>query len=399
MPKATPACPACCSTLLQVPLHLAQAISALLTSPSTAHAAAALSKQLSTLLAALEPALLALRPPGIADKHSKLPGSGLAMAAQLSVSGLLQQLPAALQHARKQLELLQRTPDASCDTSASPSGAAADAAAAGEDIELQANLLGLCAQLISFWPKGALESSVLGPSLIPAAELALASLQCASKLPAQHSSSNAPPPVVAALGRSALSVSCMLCGAAACLMYSSSDVLDHGNATMPKYAQAVLAHPAMLTAMVAAVAGGMYGELITDMVTAAMAQAAQQQANGKVKSNSSSSSSSVPSLGPLTVQQQQQVPVDPTADLAKAVWDLLSAQEGELQAGQVLLPRLQQQLLESLGCSGKGFLWVSALWASDAVCGLAGDLQVQQLLMLAVQVRLVSVLQPCRLFV
>jgi hypothetical protein len=356
-----------------VPESLAEAISTLLATHSTSHAAAALSQQLSTLLAAQEPALPLLRPPEQTARRRQQPGNGRTIAKQLSASGLMQQLPAALQQAQQQLQKLQ--PGGTSSRAANSTDDAAPAA-----VHLQAGLLALCGQLISFWPKGALESAALGPSLVPAAELALASLQYACKHTSQHSSSSssAPPPhALAALGKAALSVCSMLCGAAASFFYSSPEAAEHGAANMPKYAQTVLEHPAMISAMVAAVSAGLYGELLLDLIAAAKAQA-----------SADTNSSSRNSLGPLTVSVQElQAAVDVSDDLPAAAWKIVSAQEGHLQAGQGLLPALQQQqLLESLGCSSKGFLWLAGHWCSEPVGGLAGDLKVQQLLMIALQV-------------
>lgn len=357
------------AVLLQVPASLAEAISTLMATPSTLNAAAALSQQLAALLAVLEPALHLLRPPDQTAKRKQQPGNSRIIAKQLSASGLMQQLPAALQQAQQQLQKLQL---------GGTSGGAGNSTAA-EAAPWQAGLLGLCAQLISFWPKGALQSAALGPSLVAAAELALASLQYACKYTSQHSSSNAPRQALAALGKAALGVCCVLCGAAASFFYSSPEAVDHGDANMNKHAQTMLGHAAMVSAMNAAVSAGLYGELLSDLITAA-------QAPTPTDTNSSSSSSR-DALGPWTVSEQQlQAAVDLSEDLPAAAWELLSAQEGQLKAGQALLPALQQQLMEAMGCSSKGFLWVAAQWVSEPEGGLAGELKVRQLLMIALQV-------------
>jgi hypothetical protein len=357
--------------LPQVPENIAEAISTLLATPSTFHTAAALSQQLSTLLAALEPALPLLHPPEQTARRRQQPGNDRTIAKQLSASGLMQQLPSALQQAQQQLQKLQPP------VTSSAANSTADAAAA-KGVLLQAGLLGLCAQLMSFWPKGALQSAALGPSLVPAAELALASLQYACKHTCQHSSSSSVPPphALAALGKAALSVCCMLCGAVASFFYNSPEVADHGAANMSKYVQIVLTHPAMISAMAAAVSAGLYGELLSDLIAAAKAQ-----------TSADTNSSSRSTLGLFTVpEQQSQAAVNLSEDLPAAAWKILSAQEGHLQAGQALLPALQQQLMESLGCSSKGFLWLAAQWVSEPEGGLGGDLQVLQLLMIALQV-------------
>jgi hypothetical protein len=47
------------------------------------------------------------------------------------------------------------------------------------------------------------------------------------------------------------------------------------------------------------------------------------------------------------------------------MWQLLSAREASLQPGEMLLPKLQQQLMQALGCHSKGFLWLAAVWIGE----------------------------------
>lgn len=88
-----------CHLYVQVPAHLAQALSSLLSTPSTLTAAAQLSKHLTKLLQALEPLFPELRTTSSANPEPTLQqnttGNSLAIAKQLSGSGLLKQLRAA----------------------------------------------------------------------------------------------------------------------------------------------------------------------------------------------------------------------------------------------------------------------------------------------------------------
>lgn len=159
----------------QVPLHLAKAIATLMASASTAPHAADLSQHLTALLAALEPLLPELRLTDDQSLRHTQPGSSLAIATQLSTSGLLEQLPAALKQAQQQLAQAH-----ACSQDMQPGGSG----------PAQAHLLALCTQLISFWPGGALDSKTLGPCLVPAADLALASLQYVTRQAGRCSSSS-----------------------------------------------------------------------------------------------------------------------------------------------------------------------------------------------------------------
>jgi hypothetical protein len=57
-----------------------------------------------------------------------------------------------------------------------------------------------------------------------------------------------------------------------------------------------------------------------------------------------------------------QAPMTHDGNLPAASWQQLCAREGQLQPGQGLLPPLQQQLLDTLGCNSKGFLWLAPVW-------------------------------------
>jgi hypothetical protein len=70
-------------------------------------------------------------------------------------------------------------------------------------------------------------------------------------------------------------------------------------------------------------------------------------------------------------------------NLPAAAWQQLCAREASLQPGQGLLPPLQQQLIDTLGCNSKGFLWLAPVWkarhleghvpAAVHVCALIAD--------------------------
>jgi hypothetical protein len=57
-----------------------------------------------------------------------------------------------------------------------------------------------------------------------------------------------------------------------------------------------------------------------------------------------------------------QAPVTPDGNMPAAAWQQVCAQERQLKPGQSLLPPLQAELLETLGCNSKGFLWLAPVW-------------------------------------
>jgi hypothetical protein len=70
----------------------------------------------------------------------------------------------------------------------------------------------------------------------------------------------------------------------------------------------------------------------------------------------------VPDLSDVGALFYLQAPLTPDGNLPAAAWQQLCARVASLQPGQGLLPPLQQQLLDTLGCNSKGFLWLAPLW-------------------------------------
>jgi hypothetical protein len=57
-----------------------------------------------------------------------------------------------------------------------------------------------------------------------------------------------------------------------------------------------------------------------------------------------------------------QGPNTPDGNLPAAAWQQLCARERQLKPREGLLPPLQAQLLDTLGCNSKGFLWLAPVW-------------------------------------
>lgn len=187
------------------------------------------------------------------------------------------------------------------------------------------------------------------------------------------------------LGKSALTACLALCGAAASLMYCNPELVARNSSKFSKQAQAVMCSQTLLSALTAVLFAALWGEHLSGNT----AKQQGKHAGSSTAATSSSGSSwrvseGYPALGTLT---NLQLPAaSPAADLSAAVWNLLSAQEGQLKAGQVLLPPSQQQLLETLGCSSKGLLWLAPLWVTDPERGIPADLRISHLLMIGMQV-------------
>ena len=163
---------------LQIPLHLSKAVALLLPIPFTFHMAVELLRHLGILISVLQSVHAAADP--------STPRRALTVSTQIAASGLLQQLPAALKSAQQQLRQLQ--PQGWCGVEChfcmkglrhAPKMGVTEAGT----MALQTTLLQACTQLLDFWPGtlGALGSAAVGPTLIPAAQLAISSLQYACR--------------------------------------------------------------------------------------------------------------------------------------------------------------------------------------------------------------------------
>jgi len=272
---------------------------------------------------------------------------------------------------------------------------------------LQAYLLDSCSTLISFWPGGARSSAALGPALVPIAQLALSSLKYTTQqLQAQHKPVGSCPPgatkALSQLGRAALDTCLALCAATAApgatvvvgqresghQFEFSMKSPDECARRLTQHAQESLLHPTMLSAAVAIACAAIYGEHVADMAAAQYRTASSSSSGSTQPGNNRTAldcagpgniSADVPRTSASAVYQQQDI--CPDAELQATAWQLLSAQEASLQPGQTLLPDLQQQLVDTLGCHGKGFLWLAPLWL------LHQKLPAIKLLMLAAQNR------------
>ena len=217
----------------------------------------------------------------------------------------------------------------------------------GETLAVQTTLLKACTELLTSWPGslGAVGSAAVGPTLIPAAQLALSSLQyvCrqAGELPNDGSSS--PHLSLAELGRGALDT----CAALTCAAdgfscnwesFTAAAVNSH-----PQPLRELLVAPNMLSAVVATMNADVYGQFDADSIHAG-------------------SEPVVPDFSDVGRLLYMQAPMTPDGNLPVAAWQQLCAREGQLQPGQGLLPPLQQQLLDALGCNSKGFLWLAPVW-------------------------------------
>jgi len=350
---------------------MAKAVACLLPLSATFHTAVELLHNLSDLIGMLEPGSPADMP--ITDQYST-PGNALTIATQLATSGLLQQLPAALKQAQQQLHELEPLgwcggPCYHCSTNKRtmevflPStGGQVDPSSAGRQ-PLQAQLLESCSKLLSFWPGGALSSAALGPSFVPMAQLALSSLQHTTQQAQKHKPvDSCPPGAVSELGIAALSACVALCAQ-----------LAIAAPAVPHHAQALLLDPAMLSAAVAIACAAIYGEHVADMAGAqhqkesgcSSSSSSTNHASSRTTSDEASSGDILTnSLRTSTIAMFQQQGTGPDANLAATAWQLLSAQEASLRPGQTLLPDLQQQLVDTLGCPGKAFLWLAPLWCT-----------------------------------
>jgi len=376
------------------------------------------------------------------DQYS-MPGNALTIATQLATSGLLQQLPAALKQAQQQLRKLDPTGWCGNDCHLCINSKRAGEALAGmlgpsvtndqagtssgSKQPLQAVLLESCSQLVSFWPGGALSSAALGPSLVPMAQLALSTLQYTTQQAQKHMPvDSCPPGTFSQLGRAALDSCLALCAAAAAAAIGpgvfagqtesrrpAAELAAELEASMSRprrlpavgqHAQELLLHPDMLSAAVAIACATIYGEHLADMPCLAEAWQCKANDSSNSSSNNSSSSSTRPAnsrtaldeaspgsmfaeLLSSVVSLQQQQGTCPDDKLPAAAWQLLSAQEASLHPGQTLLPDLQQQLVHTLGCPARGFLWLAPIWS------VRQNLPASKVLVLVIQTRRMIELQ------
>jgi hypothetical protein len=361
-----------CSThCLQIPLHLSRAVALLLPIPSTFHVTVMLLYHLSQLLSTVQS--------DSAAADSSTPRRHLAMSTQIAASGLLQQLPAALQTAQQQLQKLQ--PHGWCGTAChyckeNLSDALEMGVSDPGTEAVQTNLLQAYTSLLEFWPGslGALGSAAVGPTLIPAAQLALSSLQyvCRTAGELHKDSSSSPPLALISLGRSALNTCALLTWNADGFSRQPSAAALAGSSRL-QFAGELLSSPQLLSAAVATMNADVYGQYGADSIIAA---------SDPVQHDLSDIDSySTATVGALFYMQAPGG--DPDGNLQEAAWQQLCAREASLQPGQGLLPPLQQQLLDALGCNSKGFLWLAPVWkarqpqpfmpAAVAVCDIIAE--------------------------
>jgi len=392
---------------------MAKAAACLLPVSFTFHMAVEILHDLAELISMLEPGLhYTIRS---TDQYS-MPGNALTIATQLTASGLLQQLPAAVVQAEQQLQKLEPTgwcggPCHFCVKGKRAAGRIpdfSDPSSAGR-YPLQAFLLEFCSKLVSFWPGGALSSTALGPSLVPMAQLALSSLQYTTQQAQKHKPADRRPPgALPELGRTALDMCLALCAATAAATFSSGGAdssqgqgsptpgnapQDRSVSRLPHHSLELLLHPAMLSAAVAIACAAIYGEHVGNTVAGPTSSAARDSSSkmsmltsgyraidqaGPAAFDNGLADELVKSVAPLLYLQES---IGPDAELPAAAWQLLSSQEASLRPGQTLLPHLQQQLVDTLGCPGKGFLWLSPLWR------VRQELQTHKIMSLAMQTR------------
>jgi hypothetical protein len=239
----------CLLPCMQVPLHMCKAVAALLPNPFTYHIAVELLNHLPFLVQAAS----SVQHNNDAAGRSTT-SLTLAINTQIAASGLLQQLPAALTTARQQLQQLnplgwcgapchfcKRGLDSCKDLGLTNPGAHSP----------QHTLLEVCCCLVDFWPGslGALGSSSMAPALLPAAKLALSSLQYVCRQAGQlHTpSSSTPPPALVDLGVAALH--------SGALMFAANEVTSaEGHpeeSKLPQHTRELLSSPEMLSVLVA----------------------------------------------------------------------------------------------------------------------------------------------------
>jgi len=371
---------------------MAKGVSCLLPHHYTFHIGLALLNVLTELLFFLVPTV-----PGHPDNpspdstaHRSTLSTAASIATQLSSSGLLQQLPAMLQRGQQQLSALDAfgycgVPECRyCSRDRNTTSGMGLTNAALNPV--QAHLLDFCSQVINMWPGGALSSAAVGPLLVPAAELALGSLQTATRLvQARPDSSIVPSDGMRQLGSAAFNMCFTLCSAAADLD-STPHSSNSNSGRLPRFAQQLLEDPVMLPVAVVLGSSAVYREHLLLSIESAKTRngdMADCSTDTTTSSGGSSNSSgdgagyltgrtSIPAGEDICIWRQldavmfQVVPVGVDAEVPAAAWQLLTAQERQLSAGQSLLPELQQQLLSTLGCNAKAFLWLSA--AADPNC-------------------------------
>lgn len=392
----------------QVPFHMAKGISYLLLEQCTFHIGLEVLKVFRSCWPTWHPHSLARAAQHLTAQHSTL-STAVSVAAQLSSSGLLQQLPSVLQRAQQQLSSLDAFGYCGvecefCSTEKAVSGGHGVAVAALAPP--QARLLGFCSHVIKMWPGGPLSSVAVGPILVPAAELAVCSLQTATRLVQERpDSSTAPSEGMRQLGNAALDICFSVCSAAqgcqsleepdesaqpSSSSASSTDARSNSSShhrssssggRSPCFAKQLLEHPVMLSAAVIVACSAVYREHLIRSIREAQArkEGMAKGSAGTATSSDGSSSSEGATPGhtagtPFTEEgffcdlfnafMYQTVPVGLLSKILghgpAAAWQLLSTQESQLSAGQSLLPDLQQQLLSTLGCNAKAFLWLSA---------------------------------------
>jgi len=301
---------------LQVPFHMAKGVSYLLLEQCTFHIGMELLKVLQKLLAHLTPSLpgQGSSPPDSTAHHSTL-STAVSVAAQLSSSGLLQQLPSVLQRAQQQLASLDAVGYCGvecefCSTEKAVSGGHGVACAALAPP--QARLLGFCSHVINMWPGGPLSSVAVGPILVPAAELAVCSLQTVTRLVQERpDSSTVPSEGMRQLGNAAFNTCFSVAQAAQSLeeldesgqpsssssaarSSSSSSRGGGGGGRLPRFAKQLLEHPVMLSAAVALACSAVYREHLTRSIREAQAKGRTGTATSSDGSSSSSSQGATP---------------------------------------------------------------------------------------------------------
>jgi hypothetical protein len=282
----------------------------------------------------------------------------LTVSTQIAASRLLQQLPAEYKTAQQELQQLKPNgwcgvPCRQCEHGLymTTKHGYADA---GQHPGLPLELLQFYTVLLQVWPGslGALGSIALGPIFIPAAQLTLSSFQYVCKHAGEQSSSSNStsdstlPPALVQLGTEAL-------GTCAALTRAVGDVshswhyptgAEAAMSNLPQHKQDLMSSLKLLSALVATLNADTYGQHDADSIAASAAPV-------------------VPDLSDPYPLLYMTAGLCPDDNMPAAAWQQLCEREGRArEAGQGLLPPLQQQLLDTLGCNSKEFVWIAPLW-------------------------------------
>lgn len=355
---------------LKLPLHLAKAISCLLLIPEVHHVGAELCRHLSGLLAWLG------KPSGTTAGAPPPPAAAqrivITAATQIAASGLLQQLPEALLQAEQRLQRM--SPHGHCDSipckyclrdCLMPPGSGM------AYVQPPATaLLNPTTVLLAFWPGSVANSAAVGPLFIPAAQTALSTIQHASRrveTDCQHDDA-AQHYVLDQLGSAALAACMSLCKVAgpAASSVTGTDTYEKDVAAggpIQPCTRGLVSHPAMMSAAIAAVSAGMYGQQVCTALDSQATQSSSSSADATAHREPAAASTAA--FAPDASAQHTITEFSPAESSTMRAWQLLSAREASLQPGEMLLPKLQQQLMQALGCHSKGFLRLAAVWIGE----------------------------------